>query len=91
MLSDLGSDARGSWSATLQSGVVLRLGTGDILKKMRGFSRMYRAELSAQMDRIAYIDLRYSNGLAVGWKAAGAQAAAHESNGNTNFGVSGHG
>lgn len=77
-LSDLGSDERGSWSATLQSGVVLRLGTGDILKKMRSFSRVYRAELSTQMDRIAYIDLRYSNGLAVGWK-------------NTNSGVSGHG
>ena len=80
MLSDLGSDARGSWSATLQSGVVLRLGTGDILKKMRSFSRVYRAELSAQMDRIAYIDLRYSNGLSVGWKDK-----------NTNSGVSGHG
>ena len=91
MLSDLGSDERGSWSATLQSGVVLRLGTGDILKKMRSFSRVYRAELSAQMDRIAYIDLRYSNGLAVGWKAAGAQATVHESNSNTNSGVSGHG
>lgn len=68
LLSDLGSDERGSWSATLQSGVVLRLGTGDILKKMRSFSRVYQAELSAQMDRIAYIDLRYGNGLAVGWK-----------------------
>lgn len=79
-LSDLGSDERGSWSATLQGGVVLRLGTGDILKKMRSFSRVYRAELSTQMDRIAYIDLRYSNGLAVGWKDK-----------NTNSGVSGHG
>ena len=70
MLNDLGSDERGSWSATLQGGVVLRLGTGDVLKKMRSFSRVYRAELSAQMDRIAYIDLRYGNGLAVGWKIA---------------------
>lgn len=95
MLSDLGSDERGSWSATLQDGVVLRLGTGDILKKMRSFSRVYRAELSAQMERIAYIDLRYSNGLAVGWKnsdwkAADAKAAAYEKS-NTNSGVSGHG
>lgn len=80
LLSDLGSDERGSWSATLENGVVLRLGTGDILKKMRSFSRVYQAELSTQMERIAYIDLRYGNGLAVGWK-----------NKNTNPGVSGHG
>lgn len=92
LLSDLGSDERGSWSATLQSGVVLRLGTGDILKKMRSFSRVYQAELSAQMERIAYIDLRYGNGLAVGWKnsdwkAADAKASAYEKS-NTNSGVS---
>ncbi len=90
LLSDLGSDERGSWSATLQGGVVLRLGTGDILKKMRSFSRVYRAELSSQMERIAYIDLRYGNGLAVGWKTVGAQAAVHEKN-STDSGVSGHG
>jgi cell division protein FtsQ len=88
-LINLGSDERGSWSATLQNGVVLRLGTGDILKKMRSFSRVYNAELSSQMDRIAYIDLRYGNGLAVGWKSAG-QAAVHDDK-NMNFGVSGHG
>ncbi len=89
-LSDLGSDERGSWSATLQGGVVLRLGTGDILKKMRSFSQVYRAELSGQMGRIAYIDLRYGNGLAVGWKAAGTQAATNEKD-TINSGVSGHG
>jgi cell division protein FtsQ len=85
LLSDLGSDERGSWSATLQSGVVLRLGTGDILKKMRSFSRVYRAELSTQMDRIEYIDLRYGNGLAVGWKNSDWK------NKNTDSGVSAHG
>ncbi len=92
LLADLGSDERGSWSATLQGGVVLRLGTGDILKKMRSFSRVYQAELSAQMERIAYIDLRYGNGLAVGWKsgdwkATGAKASVYEKS-NANSGVS---
>lgn len=90
LLSDLGADERGSWSATLQSGVVLRLGTGDILKKMRSFSRVYRAELNAQMERIAYIDLRYGNGLAVGWKDAGGKNSDWKDK-NTNSGVSGHG
>lgn len=67
-LASLGTDERGSWSAVLQNGVVLRLGTGDVLKKMRRFLRVYRDELSQQLEKIAYIDLRYGNGLAVGWK-----------------------
>lgn len=67
-LASLGTDERGSWSAILQNGVVLRLGTGDVLKKVRRFLRIYRDELSQQLDNVAYIDLRYGNGLAVGWK-----------------------
>jgi cell division protein FtsQ len=64
----LGTDERGSWSATLQNGVVLRLGTGDALKKIRRFLKIYQDDLSRQLDQVAYVDLRYSNGLAVGWK-----------------------
>lgn len=67
-LENLGADARGSWSATLRNGLVLRLGTGDVLKKIRRFSRVYRADLQDKLDSIAYVDLRYSNGVAVGWK-----------------------
>jgi cell division protein FtsQ len=67
-LANLGTDERGSWSATLQNGLVLHLGTGDVLKKLRRFSRVYRNDLNTQVDNIAYIDLRYSNGVAVGWK-----------------------
>jgi cell division protein FtsQ len=69
-LANLGTDERGSWSAELQNGLVLHMGTGDVLKKIRRFSRVYRDDLSEQIGRIAYIDLRYSNGVAVGWKAA---------------------
>lgn len=87
-LASFGVDARGSWSATLHDGVALHLGTGDVLKKMRSFSRVYRADLSTQMDRIAYIDLRYGNGVAVGWKQSGADS---NDNKATNSGVSGHG
>lgn len=68
MLASLGSDQRGSWRAELQGGVVLRLGTGDVLKKVRRFLRIYRDQLGGQFERVAYVDLRYSNGLAVGWK-----------------------
>lgn len=73
-LESLGTDERGSWRAELQSGVVLRLGSGDLLKKMQRFLRIYRGDLAAQFTRVAYIDLRYSNGLAVGWKSGLSQA-----------------
>lgn len=83
-LSNLGTDERGSWSATLQNGLVLHMGTGDVLKKLRRFSRVYRADLQPQIDAIAYVDLRYSNGVAVGWKqASGPRAASAGTNDNT--------
>lgn len=72
-LANLGADERGSWSATLQNGLVLHLGTGDVLKKIRRFSRVYRDDLQNRVDAIAYVDLRYSNGIAVGWKQSAAQ------------------
>lgn len=78
-LASLGCDERGSWSATLQGGTELRLGSGDVLKKMRSFARVYRANLSTQMDRIAYIDLRYSSGVAVGWKRSEVPAGSSSS------------
>lgn len=67
-LASLGTDERGSWRAELQGGVSLRLGSGDLLKKTRRFLRIYRDDLAPQFDRVHYVDLRYSNGLAVGWK-----------------------
>ena len=67
-LASLGTDERGSWRAELQGGVSLRLGSGDLLKKTRRFLSIYREDLAAQFERVAYVDLRYSNGLAVGWK-----------------------
>ncbi|MDX9873372.1 MAG: cell division protein FtsQ/DivIB [Spongiibacteraceae bacterium] len=67
-LARLGADQRGSWRLELEGGVTLRLGTSNTLKRMRRFLSAYDYELKDAMDRIAYIDLRYSNGLAVGWK-----------------------
>jgi cell division protein FtsQ len=82
-LANLGTDERGSWSATLQNGLVLHMGTGDVLKKIRRFSRVYRDDLQRQIDGIAYVDLRYSNGVAVGWKqTSGQQRSAVNTNGN---------
>jgi cell division protein FtsQ len=73
-LVSLGTDQRGSWRAELDGGVQLRLGTGELLDKLRRFARVYRAELQPRFAEVAYVDLRYSNGLAIGWRAPAAQA-----------------
>lgn len=59
---------RGSWSLTTNTGLELVLGNGDLVDKIRRFTKAYDANLKEKMDNIARIDLRYSNGLAVAWK-----------------------
>jgi len=60
--------ARGSWFLTTKQGVELLLGRDQIIEKMRRFTAIYQQELAQQGDRIARIDLRYANGLAVAWR-----------------------
>ena len=59
---------RGSWFVTTKQGVVLLLGRDQIIEKMRRFTAIYQQALVQESDRIARIDLRYANGLAVAWR-----------------------
>ncbi|MCJ0975535.1 cell division protein FtsQ/DivIB [Pseudomonas sp. PS1] len=59
--------ARGSWFLTTKQGIELLLGRDQIIEKMRRFIAIYQQELAQQNDKIARIDLRYANGLAVAW------------------------
>lgn len=59
---------RGSWSLTTNTGLELVLGNGDLVEKIRRFSKAYEATLKTKMDNIVRVDLRYNNGLAVAWK-----------------------
>ena len=60
--------ARGSWFVITSDGLELLLGRDVILEKVRRFSAIYERELKEQMDRVARVDLRYANGLAVAWR-----------------------
>ncbi|MCH2338632.1 cell division protein FtsQ/DivIB [Pseudomonas sp. NPDC047963] len=60
--------ARGSWFVTTGQGVELLLGRDQIIEKMRRFTAIYQQELVQESDKIARIDLRYANGLAVAWR-----------------------
>ncbi len=60
--------ARGSWFLTTKQGVELLLGRDQVVEKMRRFTAIYQQSLVQDSEKIARIDLRYANGLAVGWR-----------------------
>ncbi|MCT7654924.1 cell division protein FtsQ/DivIB [Oceanimonas sp. NS1] len=57
---------RFSWELTLSDGVRLILGRDDIEARLQRFVNVYPG--IAGRERVAYLDLRYDTGLAVGWK-----------------------
>jgi cell division protein FtsQ len=64
---------RGSWFLTTgvdSSGqsIELLLGRDHLLEKMRRFVAVYDKTLKPEIANIARVDLRYANGLAVGWR-----------------------
>lgn len=69
----LSLDERGAWSFTTDTGMKVLLGKDDIMERIQRFLLVARsAGLNTRLDSIEQIDTRYSNGVAVGWKEAGA-------------------
>lgn len=62
-------DPRGAWELTLSNGVRVRLGRRDVDERLERFIRAASPLVAARSGEVAYIDLRYSNGFAVGWNA----------------------
>lgn len=59
----------GTLSMRLDNGIAIILGKAAINDRMGRFVLAYPGTLQSQSHKIAYLDLRYTNGLAVGWKA----------------------
>lgn len=72
-LSQLRMDERGAWELVLDSGVKLRLGRDNqsqVLVDER-FDRFIAAAsriVATRATEIAYVDMRYANGFAIGWR-----------------------
>jgi cell division protein FtsQ len=64
-------DARGAWSMTLDDGVQVRLGRQQVDERFERFMAVAARLVSQRAADIAYVDLRYGNGFAVGWKGGG--------------------
>lgn len=52
----------------LQNGLEIRLGRKDMDLRLERFIQVAWPVLRGQVERIAYVDMRYANGFAVGWK-----------------------
>ncbi len=64
----LALDARGAFEFTLDDGVVVRLGRAQVDQRFERFVRAAARLVSQRAADIAYVDMRYGNGFAVGWK-----------------------
>lgn len=58
-----------TWKLTLDNGIVLQIGHKDILTRLAHFVKVYPKIVGDRVGDVDYIDLRYSNGIAVRWKA----------------------
>lgn len=69
-LRSLRMDPRGAIEIVLSTGQLIRLGRHDVEERLNRFFTVAAPALRADFDRVSYIDLRYTNGFAVGWTRA---------------------
>lgn len=69
-------DARGAWTLSTVAGIELRLGGEDPRGQLAELQGPVLRTLADKLDQVAYVDLRYSNGFAVGWKNVAAPCTA---------------
>jgi cell division protein FtsQ len=63
-------DARGEWSALTASGIELRFGQNAPDERLPMLTSAVQKTIGGGWDRVRVIDLRYTNGFAVGWREA---------------------
>jgi cell division protein FtsQ len=82
-LASLRMDARGAVEIELVGGQQIRLGRHDIETRLDRFFAVAAPYLANELGRVDYIDMRYTNGFAVGWEqpsAAGLAQAEERTN-----------
>lgn len=67
---ELDVDARGAATVELNDGIEVRLGREDATGRLARFTALALPALGAKLATVAYVDMRYTNGFAVGWKSA---------------------
>jgi len=73
-LTALRLDARGAWEIDLANGVTVRLGRRQVDERFEKFMNTALKLVTQRGEDIAYVDMRYTNGFAIGWRANAARA-----------------
>ncbi|MEL6301231.1 MAG: cell division protein FtsQ/DivIB [Pseudomonadota bacterium] len=60
-------EERGSWHLILMNGIEVRLGRKDVSARVERFLQSVTPLLVRKTDQIRYVDMRYTNGFAIGW------------------------
>jgi cell division protein FtsQ len=68
-------DERGAWEIDLDSGVTVRLGRRDVDERIERFIHTASQVIAHRLTEINYVDMRYSNGFAIGWRNPSAPAS----------------
>ncbi len=78
-IDELVMDARGAWSLQLANGPALQLGRDAMDTRLQRYVRVVVPVLGARLAEVRRVDLRYTNGFAVGWRPP-ARPTAEEAN-----------
>jgi cell division protein FtsQ len=68
-------DARGAWEFDLADGITVRLGRRQVDERFEKFMNAALKLVTQRGEDIAYVDMRYTNGFAIGWRGAPAHPA----------------
>jgi cell division protein FtsQ len=74
-LNSLKLDARGAWELELNNGVTVRFGRRQVDERFARFLAVALRMISQRAADIVYVDMRYTNGFAVGWRGGATRLA----------------
>jgi len=69
-------DPRGAWEFDLDNGITVRLGRRQVDERLQRFVAAGVGQIAAHANDISYIDMRYTNGFAIGWRQGNQRVAA---------------
>jgi cell division protein FtsQ len=73
-ISALRLDARGAWQLDLANGITVRLGRSQVDERFEKFMSAALGIVEHRAADISYVDMRYTNGFAIGWRSGASHA-----------------
>lgn len=83
-IAELNLSEEGVYKVQLDNGIAIILGKTALAERLSRFILVYPSQLKSETARIAYLDLRYTNGMAIGWKAGNTGNISNTSNPSNN-------